>query len=227
MSSTYFSGRKNGFALEVKVPDVSFNKGWTLAIRFPLKPERGTFQSWNAFFWNVYERNGELIFLMHQPWWWTDRQDKTSITFVADHMPTEVHRKSYTLSFLFLIKALAKIHLYKGRQKDNRCFSDYHGQRQEGSIKSLRSEEDIETEQRNELTLYFLRMSLDICRFNQLNSVIQVKVSSTLKSSSRTEKLLNNTSAKILRQNCKNDTANNYVASDKLSIKALLMKRIN
>merc|ERR1739838_177464 len=58
----------------------------------------------------------------------------------------------------------------------------------------------------------------DLRRTFKPSKVIQVKVSSTLKSSSRMEKLLNNTNAKILRQNCKNDTASNYmyVASDKL-----------
>merc|ERR1711935_355463 len=120
-------GRKNGFAIEIQVPKVGLGVGWSVAVRFPKKPERGTFQTWNANIWNVYEKDGELVFIMHQPWWWTDKENKESIIFVADHMFDQEQ---------------AKVHLYTGRQKSHACFSDTNTSR--SSIRSLREDDDVD-----------------------------------------------------------------------------------
>ena len=84
--------RKYGFMLKIDVPQNPMKDGWTIALRFssPRALGRGTFQTWNARFWNYYQKTDELSIALHE-YWWADRDtvDTHSIYFVADQLDND------------------------------------------------------------------------------------------------------------------------------------------
>jgi len=97
-----------GWALVVQVPDTIPSIGWTVAIRVPLQ-SRGTFESWNGAFYNVYEKDDELVFVMHAKWFYTDTADRSSVVIVGSNL--EKSDKP-------------KILLYDGRKSGAECFGN-------------------------------------------------------------------------------------------------------
>ena len=99
-----------GWALVVKVPETIPSIGWTIAIRVPLQ-SRGTFESWvsylklkilffysrfqNAAFHNVYEKDGELVFIMHAKWFYTDSKDRSSVVFIGSDLEKSDKRELF------------------------------------------------------------------------------------------------------------------------------------
>lgn len=114
-----------GWALKVQVPEAIPSIGWTVAIRVP-KQSRGTFESWNAAFYNVHEKDDEIVFIMHAKWFYTDSVERSSVIFVGSNLE----------------KAdLPKLLLYKGRQSGTTCFGNVSMRGNQNRL-GLRGEEE-------------------------------------------------------------------------------------
>ena len=66
---------------------------WSVLLQFP-KNTVGSFQLWNARFFNFYRNNDSLNVLIHKKWWESDTVNEDSFTIIADGLNTDEIRKS-------------------------------------------------------------------------------------------------------------------------------------
>ena len=78
---------KYGFALKVEIPEKYWNdQGWSVLVRFK-GGSVGSFQLWNANFFNFYRKSNEFEILIHQKYFTgNDLADKHSFLLIVDRM---------------------------------------------------------------------------------------------------------------------------------------------
>ena len=77
-----------GWAALVSIPPQHYDlDGFSVLIRMPKDTARGSFQVWNAKFWNFYNGpNGEFNVLLHSKHWNNDRMDPYSFLIVGERL---------------------------------------------------------------------------------------------------------------------------------------------
>lgn len=85
-----------GWAALVSIPPQHYDDdGFSVMIRMPKDTERGSFQVWNAKFWNFYNGpNGEFNILLHSKHWNNDRMDPYSFLIIGERVSHPEMRKS-------------------------------------------------------------------------------------------------------------------------------------
>ena len=90
---------KYGFALKVAIPEQYWNHdGWSVLVRFNgVNVNSGTFQIWNANFYNFFRKSNVFEILIHQKHFTgNDLADKHSFLLIVDKMTlSDLRRLSY------------------------------------------------------------------------------------------------------------------------------------
>ena len=89
---------KYGFALNVAIPEEYWNDlGWSVIVRFKgVDVNSGSFQLWNANFFNFFRKKNEFEILIHQKHFiGNDLADKHSFLLIVDKMTMSDLRKFF------------------------------------------------------------------------------------------------------------------------------------
>lgn len=99
-----------GFALRVHVPQEYWStQGWTVLLRFnSANVNSGSFQLWNANFFNFFRKESGLEVLIHQKFWTEyDLYDKKSFAIVAENLVSG---------------DIPEVYFWNHREKRHHCF---------------------------------------------------------------------------------------------------------
>ena len=91
---------KYGFAFNVAIPEEYWNKeGWSVLVRFNgVDVNSGSFQIWNANFFNFFRKSNAFEILIHQKHFTgNDLADKHAFLLVVDKMTMSDLRKFHLL----------------------------------------------------------------------------------------------------------------------------------
>lgn len=113
-----------GWAAVVSIPPQHYDlDGFSVLIRMPKDTARGSFQVWNAKFWNFYNGpNGEFNILLHSKHWNSDRLDPYSFLIVGERLSHPEMRKALLLHIRKVLKILASVLFWSNRQRQHTCF---------------------------------------------------------------------------------------------------------
>jgi hypothetical protein len=86
---------KYGNVMKINIPPKYWRQeGWSLILRFNgAHKNSGTFQVWNAQFFNIYRKPDGLEIHLQMKWWTADIDDQHSFTIVSDHLNLGDKRK--------------------------------------------------------------------------------------------------------------------------------------
>lgn len=99
-----------GVAIRIHIPqEYQTSKGWSMIVRFNgAHSASGSFQLWNANFFNIYRHDTGLELHMQQKYWLGgDLDDQNSVLLVAERLPTG---------------AMPEIYFWTSRQNNHNCF---------------------------------------------------------------------------------------------------------
>jgi len=105
-----------GFALKIAIPESYWGTdGWSVLLRFnDANVNSGSFQIWNANFFNFFRKESGLEVLIHQKFWTAyDLHDRHSFVIVAERL---------------LSADEPDVYFWDNRQKTHKCFDkNMHG----------------------------------------------------------------------------------------------------